>query len=95
MNSDYKYTSVGHLRDKAKNVLDGTRFLGDRYIVTRNGDPIAQVVPPTTDDNIERITITKFRYNTREILNDVRYDHKAFLLLRHGRADGLLCPLWE
>jgi antitoxin (DNA-binding transcriptional repressor) of toxin-antitoxin stability system len=82
------------LRTDTKNILDGTRFLDHRYIVTRNGIPTAQIVPPSPSDEQDPpdITVTDLRMKTREILDAVSQG-KTFLILRYGRADALFCPL--
>jgi antitoxin (DNA-binding transcriptional repressor) of toxin-antitoxin stability system len=91
--NEYRYVDIVTLRDDTKDILDGTHFLEHRYIVTKRRTPVAQIIPPTSDTkDTNRITVTDIRLKAREILQAVQ-EGKTFLVLRHGRADAIICPI--
>jgi prevent-host-death family protein len=87
------YISVRELRRKIRDVLDSTQFLNHCYIVTNYGNPIAQVSPPSSAQDVDSITVTDMRIRTKEILETVYYDDKVFLILRHNKAAAVIQPI--
>jgi antitoxin (DNA-binding transcriptional repressor) of toxin-antitoxin stability system len=85
--------SVRTFRNDIKEILDGTRFLKHHYIVTNYGQAVAQVVPPDDAHDMDRLTVTDVRTKTREILEAVGQHNQAFLIVRYGRPEALICPL--
>lgn len=84
---------IRDLRNRARDVLDGTQFLGHRYIITTHGKPMAQLAPPTMNDPVKSITVTDLRVRTKAILEAVHFSGKVFLVLRHEQAAAILQPL--
>lgn len=84
--------NVLNFRDKLRDVLDGTQFLNQRYIVTRYGDPMVRVGPPISDAEIDRVTVTDVRIRTKEILETVCQRGKPYLVMRYGRAAATIHP---
>lgn len=88
-----RHVNVRTFRNEIKEILDGTRFLKRQYIVTNYGQPVAQVLPPDELKEADDLTVTDVRIKTREILEAVCQQSKTFQIVRHGRADALICPL--
>ena len=91
---DYRRTNVANMRVKIKDILDGTAFLRHRYIVTRHGEPVAQITPPppSSPPGGEIISVTDIRNRTREILDAV-HNGRTFLVFRYGRLDAIMQPV--
>ena len=88
-----EHVNIVQLRDKTKDILDGTRFFGHHYVVTRYDVPVAQITPPPAEiTNLVRISVTDVRLGAREILEQVQ-DGQTFLVLRYNRVDAALCPV--
>ena len=51
--NEYRYTGTSTLRDDTKSILDGARYLKHRYIVSRHGHPVAQIIPPSDEQGID------------------------------------------
>lgn len=89
----HEHVNIVQLRGRAKDILDGTRFFGYRYIITRYEVPIAQITPPPAETTgLVQINITDIRNGAREILEKVQ-GGQTFLILRYNRVDAALCPV--
>jgi antitoxin (DNA-binding transcriptional repressor) of toxin-antitoxin stability system len=92
-NDRSKCVNIVQLRDKTKDILDGTHFFGHHYAVTRYDVPVAQITPPPAETTgLARISVTDVRLGAREILEQVQ-DGQTFLVLRYNRVDAALCPV--
>lgn len=92
--------SISDLRQRLHDALKEVR-LGKEYIVLFHQRPIARIVSGSscslvdTQEVYENITVTYFRDHIHQVIGDVEYKKKQFLIQKRGVEMAKLIPISE